>query len=89
MNNNFVKWFETFLEEKQVPYKSWDIECNGELNIIDTEVVIEAIKNCSPKEQQGIKDMIIRLDFVNAPILPYFEHLANALVKVRSSYTQR
>lgn len=79
----FQKWFETFLNEKDLEPESWEIEYNGEMNFIDSEVVIEAILNCSKEEQAGIKNMIVRLDFVNAPIMPYFKHLATGLIANR------
>jgi len=80
--NGFNKWFETFLEEKKLPYESWDlISENGTLNIIDTDVVIDRIKIAPVHEQKQIKDMIIKIDFSNGDIKDFFKHLAGALVQ--------
>ncbi len=80
--NEFNKWFETFLGEKNLPYESWDlISENGTLNIIDSDVVIEHIKIAPDHEQKAIKEMIIKIDFANGNINHFFKHLAGALVQ--------
>ncbi len=81
--SNFQKWFQTFLDEKDIPYQMFEIEHDGEMNLIDTDVVIEAIMNCNPTEQAQIKNIIVKLDFANAPIIPFFKHLAAGLVANR------
>ena len=79
--SKFNEWFEIFIEEKDLPYASWEIEgADGELHIIDTEFIVETIKNCPPVEQRGIKDMLVRIDFMNADVNDYFHHLAKGLV---------
>lgn len=76
----FVKWFETFLEEKQAPVVSWEIENQNGVNYIDSEVVIEHIKATSPKEQAKIKNILVLIDFKNGDINHFFEHIAKGLV---------
>ena len=41
--------------------------------------VIDAMKQAPHDEQEAIRSRIVQLDFANAPILPFFEHLAGAL----------
>lgn len=78
---NFVKWFERFLEEKNLPYASWELENReGVTNFIDNDVVIEAIKGAPAREQAGIKNMIVKIDFYNGDVNDYFKHLAGALI---------
>lgn len=80
----FNAWFETFLEEKDLPYEQWEIEDQqGNTHIIDNEVVIEAIKSAPAAEQQQIKEKIIMLDFKAGDINDFFKHLAKALVDQR------
>jgi hypothetical protein len=79
----FQLWFETLLEEKQLPDERWGILVDGEMNFIDSDVVIEAIKNAPTREQEKIKDIIVGLDFKTAPIMPFFKYLAEAMIKVR------
>lgn len=78
----FITWFERYLEEAQPPYAQWDIEDqSGTTHIIDSDVVIEAIKNAPSHEQAGIKDTIVRIDFAAGDVNDFFKHLADALVQ--------
>lgn len=80
-DSGFIRWFNRFLEEKQLPYAQWEIEdAAGTTHIIDTEVVIEAIRHTSAKEQAQIKDMIVRIDVQNGDVNDYLKHLATGLV---------
>ncbi len=80
----FDKWFETFLEEKNLPFKSWEIEDkNGTTNFIDSDVVIEAIGTASDGEKKAIKDTIVKIDFMNGDVNHFFEHLATGLINTR------
>jgi hypothetical protein len=79
MATNFIKWFETILEEKQLPYEGWQIEVDGVTHLIDTDVVIEHIKIAPISEQKQIKDVIVKIDFVNGNVNHFFKHLAQAL----------
>jgi len=79
--SEFVVWFETFLEEKGLGYIMWDVEgLDGTIHMIDSDVVIESIKNCHPSEQRKIKDIIVKIDFHNGDVLHFFNHLATGLV---------
>jgi len=81
MKNAFTKWFETFLEEKNLPLASWEIEDeSGMVHFIDSEVVIEAIKAAPASEQAQIKDVIVKIDFANGDVNHFFGHLAKGLV---------
>jgi len=78
---SFTKWFETFLAEKALPIKSWEIEdASGTVHFIDSEVVIEAIKGAPANEQAQIKDTIVKIDFANGDVNHFFGHLAKGLV---------
>jgi hypothetical protein len=82
--NQFDEWFEIFLEEKNLPYIQWEIaDKNGEINFIDSEVVIETIKGCYVPEKMKIKDMLIKIDFANGNVNDYFKHLATGLINNR------
>ncbi len=84
-NNAFTKWFNAFLEEKDWQHHEWEITgADGQMNYINSEVVIEAVLNCSDREQTGIKDMMVKIDFNNGDFMDYFKHLAAALVANRT-----
>jgi len=69
------------LEEKGIELEeTFDIEANGNLNIFQYGVIVEAILSTSIKEQQSIRNMLIRIDFKNGDIKHYLRHLAQALV---------
>ena len=82
--SDFNTWFNTFIEEKDLPYKTWEIEDrNGVINFIDNDFIIDTIKNCPNTEQHGIKNMLIKIDFANGDVNDYFKHLATGLVLSR------
>lgn len=78
-NKSFAKWFETFLSEKNLPIQSWEIETPSALHLIDTDTVIESIKNTHITEQIKIKDIIVKIDFANGDVNHFFKHLATGL----------
>ena len=80
--NGFIEWFEAFLDEKKLPYESWEIMSeNGTLNIIDSDAVIEHIKIAPDQERKQIKEIIVKIDFANGNINHFFKHLAGALAQ--------
>jgi len=84
--SDFNEWFETFLEEKNLPYLEWEImDTNGEINFIDSDCVIDAIISCSINEKKAIKDTIVKIDFSNGDVNDFFKHLAKGLVYNRCS----
>lgn len=76
----FNNWLETFLDEKgvdmeqilTVPGPSGD-------NHMPVSILVDAIKQAPLHEQAGIKNMIVRIDFVNRDVIRYFRHLAQAI----------
>lgn len=77
----FQKWFETFMEEKQLDSKVYEVEHNGDLHMIETEKVAELILKALPAEQAQIKNTIVKIDFMNGNVHHFFNHLAMAYVK--------
>ena len=55
------------------------VEGSSGTNFMSVGVVVEHILIASKKEQEGIRTMLVRLDFHNACVLDYFKHLAQAL----------
>lgn len=81
-NSNFNTWFDTFLEEKNLPYVAWEIvDRAGMTHFIDSGAVIETIKNASIKEQRKIKEIIVKIDFHNGDVNHFFRHLAHGIVE--------
>lgn len=79
----FNQWLDTFIEEKGIDTDRVFTIHTGtgfwDTHIIPVQVVIDAIHNTTPAEQEAIFDDMLKLDLFNQPILPYLEHLAKAL----------
>ena len=76
----FANWLDTFVSEKGLDLNHWfEVEGDSGVNFIPLGCLLDAIKAASAGEQARIKTAIVRLDFVNAPVLPFFNHLAGAI----------
>ena len=82
MNNK--EYFERFFEEKEIPYTSWNLTSNkGEIHIIDTDVVIEFIRNVADSENGNIfRKKLVQLDFMNQPIVPFLKYIAEGIIEL-------
>lgn len=80
--NSFDNWLDNFIKEKEIDLdETFTIESNGQVHIFEIGNIIENIKATSSKEQNAIKDMIVKIDFHNGDVVDYFKHLAKALVE--------
>lgn len=75
-------WIDTFLRNKGVELdQEFTVEGESGTNFMSYGVVVQHIK-CAPKnEYNQIKNMMIKLDFHNAPIEPFLKHLAQAIAQ--------
>jgi hypothetical protein len=79
---NFSKWLDTFIEEKGIDLEQvFEVEGESGINSIPYGVIIEHIKIASKKEQKEIKDILVKIDFVNGDVLHFFRHLGKAIAK--------
>jgi hypothetical protein len=80
----FINWLETFLEEKDAPYVSWELtDESGTTHMIDSDVVVEFVKyECSADVQDDIKNAIVKIDFMNGDINHYLRFLAQGIVSL-------
>jgi hypothetical protein len=79
--SKFIDWFDRFLDEKSIPYASWEIpDQAGTTHFIDSDVVVEHIKVAPDHEQSKIKDILVKIDFRNGDVNHFFKHLATGLV---------
>ncbi len=79
----FNKWIDTFLEEKGIDQDHL-LTVNGKSgdNIMPVQVLVDAMKQASPDEQEAIKGMFVAIDFKTPgkkPVLDYLEHLGQAI----------
>lgn len=78
----FTNWLDTFLSEKGI-----DLETrvtaqgpSGE-NSIPVGCLVDLMKSAPKHEQDGIKKMLVKIDFMNGNVLHYFAHLAKAVAQ--------
>lgn len=80
---SFAKWLDTFLEEKEIDPEEV-LEVKGKqwgTNYIPVGVLVQAMKQAPKHEQEGIKTMLVKIDFHNAPVRPYLAHLGQAIAR--------
>lgn len=76
------KYLQTFFKEKELPFQSWDLtDSRGLSHTIDTDVVKEAILNCSDEEQAKIAHIIRQIDFKNGDVNHFLKYLAQGLIE--------
>lgn len=81
-NPSFAKWLDTFLEEKGIDMEEvLEVEGRSGTNWMPVGVLVSVMKRAPEHEQKGIKTMLVKIDFYNAPVLPYLAHLAQAIAR--------
>lgn len=76
-------YLELFFEEKEIKFEAWEINHNGMLHLIDTDVVIEAIKNAPAREQDQIANTLRKIDFVNGNVNHFLKFLAEQFIQTQ------
>lgn len=72
-----------FFEEKKLENLMITIEHKDLMHVIETDVVIDLILNdASEKEQEGIWQMISKIDFANGDVQDYLQHLAKGYIGI-------
>ena len=80
MTLSFNSWITCFISEKDLDTDMmFDVEGPSGVNIMDYNVVIQAMFDAPQHEKDSIKKTIIKIDFMNGDVLHYFRHLAHAL----------
>lgn len=74
-------WFDRFFDEKGIDRDdTFEIKSEDNVHIVEYGYVINCIKQTGSNEKAKIKDMLVRIDFVNGDVKNYLRHLAQALV---------
>jgi hypothetical protein len=72
----FAKWLETFVTEKDLDVEQvFAVEGKSGTNHIPLGCVLEAIYAAPYSEQASLKNMIVKIDFLNGDVCHYFKHL--------------
>lgn len=73
-------WIDRFAKEKELDTDHvFEVEGASGLNFVPLAVVVEHIKIATRQEQAQIKNVLVRIDFVNGNVMRFFEHLARAI----------
>mgnify|MGYP003675317409 CR=1 FL=1 len=80
MKQNAQQYFDAFFSEKDLVEKIYEVNSsNGTENLIPTSAVINAIKSTKGTEAKQIQNALRQIDFYNADVHHYLEHMAQAL----------
>ena len=78
---DFKQWIETFVEEKELDKEEeFIVDHKANIHFIVLATVVQLCKQANEVEQDKIKKDLVFLDFHNADVMDYFEHLAKAYV---------
>ena len=76
----FNKWLDTLIEEKGIDTEEpIEVEGPSGLNIMSVGVVLEAMKQTVGTEQKSLKNMLVKIDFMNGDVVDFIKYLAKPL----------
>lgn len=71
-----------FFEEKKLEHRTFVVEHNGILHMVESDFLQNMIVNhIPPYEQEEIWEIIAKIDFQNGDVNHFLEYLANGYVK--------
>lgn len=73
------KWITTFFEEKDTIKEMFEIEGKSGTNFIPKENVLEMILNAPAHEQEQIKSVLVKIDFMNGDENHFLSHILQAV----------
>ncbi len=77
---SFSEWLDTLVSEKGLDTEHvFTVEGPSGANFIPLGCILDLIHSAPNKEQKGIQDMLVRIDFRNGVVMDYFGHLAKAI----------
>ena len=56
-----------------------EVEGPSGLNVMPLRILVDAILSAPKSEQNAIRTMLVKIDFVNGDVMDYFRHLARAV----------
>ena len=79
---SFTTWLNMLVDEKGIDREEV-IEVKGPsgMNFIPVECLLQEIIQAPRHEQDGIKNMLVKIDFHNGDVMHYFKHLAQAIAR--------
>jgi hypothetical protein len=83
--NAFSRWLNTFLQEKKIDLDSpIDVtDREGTPHWMTVGVIVEALHNANDREQAAVKNTLVKIDFLNGNVYPFFAYLAVCMANTR------
>jgi hypothetical protein len=79
---SFSKWINTLIDEKGIDREQvLKVEGPSGVNSIPVGCIVDMMIGAPAKEQQGIKAMLVKIEFHNGDVVDYFRHLAQAVAR--------
>ena len=79
---NFNKWIDTFISENEIYIDhEFTVESNNNIHFVSLGCLIEFIKKMPENIKGKIKDKLVYLDFHNADVIDFFNHMAKGYIK--------
>jgi hypothetical protein len=76
----FSQWLDTFVSEKEIDLEeTFEVMGPSGPNFMSYQTVVDAMKSTSDREKYQLKAKLITLDYRNANIGRYLQHIAQAL----------
>jgi hypothetical protein len=77
---SFNKWIDTLIEEKNIDLETrFEVEGDSGTNSIPLAIVVDCMKKTNEYRQCKIKNILVKIDFMNGDVCHFFKHLAKAL----------
>jgi len=81
--DNFGKWLDTFIDEKELDReKTFEFTVGGTWHYMPLGVVIDTIKTLPKVQKDKIKSTIVMIDFKAGNVMHYFEYLAKGIAQI-------
>jgi len=74
-------FFNRFFEEKDIPYTQFKVKTGKLTHFVDTEQIIQQIKNANKDEQNQVAEVLMKIDRQNGDIIDFLKHLAEGYIK--------
>jgi hypothetical protein len=76
----FKDWLNAFIQEKGInPEQIIEVQGDSGTNFMPIQIVLNHILETTKDEQWKIKDVLVRIDFMNGDVVHFLKHLAGAL----------
>lgn len=78
------RYLQLFFEEKKLEHRTFLVNHNGAVHIVESDFLQDLIINHTPiAEQERIRDILVEIDLYNGDVNRLLEHLAEGYIMTR------